>query len=437
MHGAEHILWDVLDEHLDEAAFDFERWELGLDSPRYRLVELAEGPEAQMLAHVDGLVVAGERALDELLIPALEDPKSAPRLAFVAAYVVLAIGSTKHCGIVAKALDEAEGERWRALVRALELSERAKLDAWIAYGMERCPEPGLAGRLRALAARGWPPDERVFDWLAAGDARVVEAACRWLGSGAELPVTDQLRAPLVHDDADVRCAAMDAACAREPRSIWRWLVGRAKEEDEQVRTHALMWVALLGNAGVHARMIRALGAGVSLWPLSFTGRVAAVDAAIELLGDDELGPAAGELVQAIAGLPDDDEYWDDARDEAGEAELDAEGLPDFEQDDLDAELVPGPEAELRRPRPEAVAEWWARARPGFEARLRHLGGQPMTTASLVAAFEGQPCRRRHGLGLEVFARTHGRVRVPTRGLSPRQQAGVGAIPELELQLGLG
>jgi hypothetical protein len=48
---------DIVEEHLDEAAFYLERWDRALTSPHHTLAQLRDGPEEAMLAHVDGLAV--------------------------------------------------------------------------------------------------------------------------------------------------------------------------------------------------------------------------------------------------------------------------------------------------------------------------------------------------------------------------------------------
>src|SRR5262249_14679432 len=82
------IRWDIVEEHLDEAAFLYQLWEQSLRSPKYTLREIAEGPEERMLAHLDGLVVGGSPVAKKLLIPSLESDE--PGVVFAAAYALLA-----------------------------------------------------------------------------------------------------------------------------------------------------------------------------------------------------------------------------------------------------------------------------------------------------------------------------------------------------------
>ena len=66
------LLWDVQAEHLGEAEYFFETWSAYVDSSAFSLADLAFGPEARLMAHVMGLVVAGQPVLDRMLRPVLD-----------------------------------------------------------------------------------------------------------------------------------------------------------------------------------------------------------------------------------------------------------------------------------------------------------------------------------------------------------------------------
>ena len=51
------ILWDVIEEHLDEAEFLFERWDRALFQPSFNLDELAKTFEPRLFAHIDALLL--------------------------------------------------------------------------------------------------------------------------------------------------------------------------------------------------------------------------------------------------------------------------------------------------------------------------------------------------------------------------------------------
>ena len=92
-------LWDIVEEHLDEAEFLWEQWEHALLAPNYTLDELADGPEARLLAHLDGLVVGGPEVARRLLIPTLDEDVEPTRVRAAALALLLlqnATGAFNH-----------------------------------------------------------------------------------------------------------------------------------------------------------------------------------------------------------------------------------------------------------------------------------------------------------------------------------------------------
>src|SRR5258708_6687694 len=68
----ETVLWDVVEEHLDELEFCVEQFERMLDDAELSLPHLSS-IEARLFAHLDGLVVEGEPVIDRLIVPAIDD----------------------------------------------------------------------------------------------------------------------------------------------------------------------------------------------------------------------------------------------------------------------------------------------------------------------------------------------------------------------------
>ena len=85
------VLWDVAQEHLDEAEFLVEAWLAATRSPRLSLADVQRTVERRLLAHLDGLVVGGPPVADELLWPALADDSDAPPTRIAAAALALTI----------------------------------------------------------------------------------------------------------------------------------------------------------------------------------------------------------------------------------------------------------------------------------------------------------------------------------------------------------
>jgi hypothetical protein len=104
----------------------------------------------------------------------------------------------------------------------------------------------------------------------------------------------------------------------------------------------------------------------------------------------------------------------------------------LEEEDLDADLVPGPEAALPRLDRRAAEKWWGEQRSRFEKKGRYLLGAPWGRESVLAVLRHGPMRRRRGLAMEVAVRTRGRVQVETRALTARQRADLTAAEGIQV-----
>lgn len=140
MPSEDQILWDVVEEHLDEAEFLVELWAASRRSASYTLAELDRGPEARLFAHVDGIVVNEALALERTCWPVLEDPKAEPSRLAAAALAMLEGGDFRPLTLLDAPRPEGEPE----------VDDDAVDDAALRLAALR----GLAERLDALE-----PDE--------------------------------------------------------------------------------------------------------------------------------------------------------------------------------------------------------------------------------------------------------------------------------------
>jgi uncharacterized protein (TIGR02270 family) len=157
-----------------------------------------------------------------------------------------------------------------------------------------------------------------------------------------------------------------------------------------------------------------------LWALGFSGQAVAAEACLEWMGDAKVAALAGEAFSAIIGLKLEGEYRMPPKEEG-------EALVPLEQEDLEANLVPGPEASLPVPVAEAVERWWQKARKDFERGTRYLRGSKLDAAGFLQALGSEPMRRRHVLALELGIRSRGAHLVQTRALTRRQRAELDAV----------
>ncbi|NVB38803.1 hypothetical protein G6O69_13260 [Pseudenhygromyxa sp. WMMC2535] len=433
-------LWWIVERHLDEAAALVERWLEAWEAPDFDLEALAS-VEARILAHLDGLRVAGPEVVARVLRPVIlrgEVPDAG--VASLAAMAVLEPGEWSTLfeprGASAEA-DEMDAvldalAPWRARaqsaqddplaalrcsarVLALSLAEDPRVDAWLderladasAGDPTRLAELLLAAARRGRAVVGLPA------LLQRAEAQVVAAAALAARHASDEGSAAALISCFEHANAWVRAEAIESGLIRQLPGAWACARTMASAAPPGLRRRAWLWLALLGDEAAQAELIARFGGAVdegsqaeradALWAASFGGRPAAVDAALPLLGDPVLGPLAGELFRAIAGAPEeDDSLWEAASigdiGEIGEGEV---SLPSLEDDDLEAELGIDAESLLPVPKAEALAAWWAERRPELAAQPRLLGGVPWSEAALLEGLRHGSMRRTPGLALAL------------------------------------
>ncbi|MFT3925144.1 MAG: hypothetical protein QM778_21590 [Myxococcales bacterium] len=446
------LLWDVVEEHFDEACFRMEQFEARLDSPVLKLRDLGRYPEELLLAHVDALLVAGADAEREILVPALmgaSAEESAPGV--IAAWVMLEAG---HFEALLSALEQAPAA-WPAVAQAVRLAGHRHLDAWLTgllHQDAKRDDAARAGLLECAAARRVAPPI-VLEALQSEDPSLVRAATRAL-----LHSEHDVYRPIVvdllrHADPGVREAALIAGLRLGLPHTWatceEWAYDAA-----QPCPPATALCAALGGRKQHDRLydLRLVpGARKSvLFALGFSGNAEMIGPLVQDLESKD--PAEAKLaVQALALIvgfqPSDDAFVlpSGAPREAAAApppaEKDAEdqaSLPALEQDDLDADLVPAPEDSLPEPNLPAIREHCLQRQRELESSgsKRVLWGAPFSSERVAHVFLHGPLRVRHMLATSFGLRSDG-LWYDTRRLSSAQRAQLAATSEARLVRFLG
>jgi uncharacterized protein (TIGR02270 family) len=402
------IRWDIVEEHLDEAGFLFGQWEGALRSPKYTVSEIADGPEARMLAHLDGLAVVGPRAAPEWLIPGLA--AEAPGVAFAAAFALLEGGRPADLEAVLAALEKSEPPVRADLRRALAV----------------VPRPDIGARLLALVPKGsgiqvdllevltqlrldpaFPLEPLVNTHDPAKEAVCLRVARVFPSRLNPLGVQRALASPV----AEVRAAALQAGLVVGDRAALAACEATVREGGPGFR-EAAIGLALAGEERSVPPLVAALGderlATEAAFALGFTGRIAAADALVKAMEVEDLARVAAEGLSAIGGLMVAKQFLQ-------EPPAWAPGLED-EGDD-----TAGSEADLPMPDPETVARWWKEARPRFDSAQRWFGGQRWSPEALVRELESGLARRRETLAFELAIRTKGQLHLSWDALSARQR----------------
>lgn len=417
------LRWDLVDEHLDEAGFFWRQRTQGLLDPERPFARAARDTEPRLLAHLDGLLVAGPRVVRRLA-PALAH--ELPGVVAAAAWALLARGEPAGTGAVLEAFAAADGPQLVGLREALELAPAGTdVAALLAPRLPSLDAAHQAAALRVLAFRRHDAGALVRALPLQRDAELAMAALRCvphLERGLALQLVGWgLQHPLPQAREWARAGGLALGLREMLRSC-----RAAVEAGEPHARVSLLALALNATPQDLALLDGALAdptrRAEALWALSFHGRPALVDralAALEALPD----AAAYGALCAMLGLPPErfalpgaepleDDAPQDASGAASEAALPAPAWG----------TLPAPDVPMLR-------DWWAEARTHLAPDVRLLAGAPLTPTHAVGALErAVPARRRPALALELAARSRGAVRLEPLDWAARQHEPLAAVP---------
>lgn len=385
-------MWDIYEEHLDEAAWLWGEWESSLDSPVYAIADVAIGPEERLLAHLDGLVLGGARVADKLLVPALAGEE--PGMVAAAAWALLQAEDADHQDKVIEAL-VAGGPAANAIGRALRLASRADISRLIPHWEKGSPA------LRGIIIDIFTPREpdwvrqRIQAALLSGKLALVSAGLRAVRSLRDEIFKDHVQLSMQLDDPQGQRAALSAGLCLGLKVTWDVCRMAAEAKDESCRFPLGLLAGSVDprdRAAVRAKVADPEVAPHALWALGFSGDPEAADLIVGVL--DKHGKVAAEALSAITGLVVDGPFR-----KPGETKG-----PDEEEVGVDD---PPPEVRsedaLPEPQVAAIRKWWAKERDRFKPGMRYLYGQPRSPEVLRSALLGAPTWRRDLFALELAA----------------------------------
>ncbi len=409
MHNESPIRWDIVQEHLDEAAFLRQMWEQSLRSPDYALWEVAEGPEARMLAHLDGLVVGGGRVAKKLLLPALASDE--PGKVFAATFALLASEDGDFLGAVLRAVETSAAESRAALRRALELVPVTQLGERLATAAAQAG-PIQNDLLLVLAYRRIDSGLRLDTLASSADTALRSRALRLAPLLPGRLGTPLLEQALESSEPEVRSAALESGCILGARGAYAAAQATVRDGGPGFGAAALL-VGLSGEEGAVAALAPGLSDGArqreTIFALGFTGRPSAVEGLLPLLEDEKVGPLAAEAISFITGLPI-------AKQLAGPPKRWNPGRMDEEEDEPF-----GPEADLPKPDAVAIRAWWRREGQKLDRSVRYLRGHPWSSDALLKQLELGPARQRSALALDAAVRSSGAHCLMVDALTRRQR----------------
>jgi uncharacterized protein (TIGR02270 family) len=415
------VLWDIVEEHLDEAAFLLQSWRAAARSPRSSLTLLQKTIEPRLLAHLDGLAAGGAAVADKLLWPALgEESEAEPAVVAAAGLALLAVADAAARDRVVEALHASKLAAVRTgLGQAFEVTARADIDEPLKTALYACDDgPAHVALLEVLAARSVDPGPILGALLGRDDPTLLRAALRAAASSPDRTRhRNAVEGLLAHADPGVRGAALRTGLIWNLGAAWKACLALARAGLPE----AMLFLGLLGDKRDLPVRFDALRSPeqrkAALYALGFSGRVDAIDACLPHLGDADprVAKLAVEAVAATTGLPLYDPPF------VAPPPEDEGDLPPLEED-LAIDLTPRPIDELPLPNADEIGKWWSARRGQLAAGQRYLRGLLLSPAAVEIAFAEGPLRRVGPVASEIAVRSGGRVQLPALRLERSKPA---------------
>jgi uncharacterized protein (TIGR02270 family) len=416
LSDAAEPLWGLVEESLGEATFLWRRWEAELTSLTRNLDEVWLWTEDRLHGALEGVRVGGDLLLERVFPETLSSEDL--RGATVCAYLMAAGEPARARALLASVVKSAAGPRLGALLRGIEVADLDSSFFPVAAALAQAgPEHAAAlCRLKAFRrARPGPEAAVAFESkLPALQADALRAAV--LGPGPEF--LRYIETGIASDDPALRHVAIRCGLRRQLPAAWTTAQALVRERRPDAGP-ALVLLAMLGSPADHALISAALREPAlqraGLFALGFVGTREAAELCLAGMRDPKLARSAGEAYCAITGA-------DLQRDRLSGAESpDADAMPAFEQEDLDASLLPPPDSSWPIPELPAVRRHWEAVASRFAPGTRYVRGEPVSVPTLLKAMESGPMLRRPDIGFELCVRTRGQYDVETRDFRAAQR----------------
>ena len=407
------ILWDIVEEHLDEAAFLSTQWEQALVSPAYTLAAVRDRVEERLLAHVDGLVAAGPLAAARLLRPALREGSDGVALA--AALALLSSSNPESEAAVLEALLTAAEPQADQVRRALELCASERRQAVLRRLLS-----GQPSRVHAAAARilGFqkvdlgPALHALFD---PADDALFQAGLYCLRYQPRPDGESAIRRALTAPGESLMTAALLAGAVAGVAEVLPVSRACIRAQHPATPTAAMLLGSLGGNADTEllCQIVTASPyAADVIFALGLGGARDTADACVDWLRTKALTRASGEAFLTITGADPDKEGLVQKTSAASDPAAEVE-----DPEDLNLS------SETTLLSADSVAAWWQKRRGDFTASERYHAGRPhdrQDAEAWHAVLQRATMRQRHPLALAMAACTASRALPQTYSLCRHQ-----------------
>jgi uncharacterized protein (TIGR02270 family) len=169
-----NLLWDIVEENLDEAGFVFGRWEASLSAHDQTLGDVSKWVEERLLGQLDGLRLGAKLGVKTILGPT---PQSDVLGTISAAAHVMA-ASPAGSELLVTTFLASDGKRLQSLCRGIELSDCANLLTKIESGFKTATPSLRAAQLDMRTFRREDPGPQIAAVLSSGDPIEQAAAAR-------------------------------------------------------------------------------------------------------------------------------------------------------------------------------------------------------------------------------------------------------------------
>lgn len=416
------ILVDILEEHLEEAAFLWQQRGVALESRDYDLADLAE-LEERFLAHVDGLAVGGRESW-KLLQPKLAEGEVGEAVA--AGLVALQSGKREWIERVLQAFPAAEGEVLAGLADAFRHAAYADATRFLESHLGSDSAAVRAAATDVIGFRREPlAPGRVAALLDDESLAVVSAAVRAAGRLRLSGLAGQVEGfQGAEADPVVRREAWEAGMLLGgERSLARCREAAASRAEGADR--AIVLLGLAGRPDDSGLLVEALRdpdrARAAVIAVGLLGAPAAVPALVRSAANPALARLAGEALGRITGVdvkeagleaaPADPEGRPPQADAAAETEAETAADDEFAED---------PDEGLPVPDPEKLEAWWVENGARYDPKVRWRRGRPHGPAVLVEILRGGNLPERAFAAFELALAEPSRACLETGAFCARQ-----------------
>jgi uncharacterized protein (TIGR02270 family) len=405
----------LVEESLEEAAFLWTRWESDLSSLTRNLDEVWQWTEDRLFGAIDGVQLASGKMLENLI----QDAMNAGLSEYTVAAHVLAVSPADNArSLLGQMLRSTSGEKLGAMIRGIEVAPLDGSFAPVAKLLGDGSPEHCGGLARLKAFRRAPLAEEL---TRAYESKQMSLQVQVLKAVAHLPedyVAAWVTEGMKHENPGVRLAAIESGVRRRVPNAWAAALHLARGATAQAAP-LLRFIGMLGTAADHELVMSALGTPglqpAAVWTLGHVGTPAAAECCLDLMRDPLLAPRAAEAYCTITGA-------DVARDRLGTADASSDApAPSFEEDDLDADLVPSASDLWPVPDVNKMRAHWQSIAAQFQPGTRYLRGRMVSLDWLMDTIENGPMLRRPDHIAEAFVRTEGRYDVEARATGPVQK----------------